>query len=102
MNRQHTTERVKMVAIGLKSDALGRTPRLLLWNSTLPLQPPPHAAVSDVDRFAEHQRAATNDAGNAARFARSNRFFRHAAVSKGPMEPHPRHTEVTALSHDLV
>jgi hypothetical protein len=73
----------------------------LPWNAALPLKPPFHAFVSEIDRIAEHERAASNDAADAVRVALSNGFLGHAAVSKGPMEPDLADAVVTALSHDL-
>ena len=44
----------------------------LLWNAALPLKPPLHALVSEIDRIAEHERAAPDDAVDAVRVALSN------------------------------
>jgi hypothetical protein len=72
-----------------------------LWNAASPLKPPFHALVSEIDRFTEHERAASNDALDAVCLARSNGLLRNAAISKGSMEPDSRHTVVTTLSYDL-
>jgi hypothetical protein len=45
------------------------------WDAALPLKPPFHARVSEVDRITEHERAASDDAVDVARVARSNGFF---------------------------
>ena len=73
----------------------------LPWNAVLPLKPPLHTSVSEIYRFAEHERTAANDAVDAVRGALSNGFLGHAAVSKRPMEPDLADAVVTALSHDL-
>ena len=44
-----------------------------------PLQPPPHAAMRHVHRLAEHERAATHDASDAARAALVDRGLGDAA-----------------------
>jgi hypothetical protein len=62
--------------------------RRLLWNAALPLKPPPHALVSDIDRLAEHERAAPNNAVDAARVTLADGLVCNAPVPKGPMEPH--------------
>lgn len=41
-------------------------------NAALVLKPPPHALVSEIDRLAEHERAAPDDAVNAVCLALSN------------------------------
>lgn len=46
--------------------------RPLLWNAALPLEPPPHALVSEIDRIAEHERAASDDAVDAVRVTLAN------------------------------
>jgi hypothetical protein len=45
---------------------------LLLWNAALPLKPPPHTRVSEIDRIAEHERAAPDNAVDAVRIAFAN------------------------------
>jgi hypothetical protein len=57
--------------------------------------------VSDIDRIAEHERAAADDAVDLPRVALSNGLFRDAAAPKGPMEPHASHPMLTTLSNDL-
>jgi hypothetical protein len=46
----------------------------LVWNAALPLKPPPHALVSEIDRIAEHERAAPDDAVDAERVTFANGF----------------------------
>ena len=46
--------------------------RSSLWNAALPLKPPPHARVSEIDRITEHERAAPDDAVDAALATLSN------------------------------
>ena len=41
--------------------------RGLLWHAALPLKPPLHAVVSEIDGVAEHERAAPDDAVDTAR-----------------------------------
>ena len=75
--------------------------RSLLWNEILPLKPPLHALVSEIDRIAEHERAAPDDAVDTAHAALLNGLLRNAAVPKGAVEPHAPYAMVTALAHDL-
>jgi hypothetical protein len=44
----------------------------LFWNAALPLKPPSHALVSEIDRIAEHERAAPDDTVDAARVTLAN------------------------------
>ena len=67
----------------------------------LPLKPPPHALVPEIDRIAEHQWTTSYDAVDTARIAFSNRLLGHAAVSKGAMEPHPAYVVNAAVPHRL-
>jgi hypothetical protein len=46
--------------------------RPLFWNAALPLKPPPHALVPEIDRIAEHERAAPDDAVDAVRVTLAN------------------------------
>jgi hypothetical protein len=57
--------------------------------------------MSEIDRLAEHERAAADDAVDVPRVAFSNGLFRDAADPKGPMEPHASHPVLTTLSNDL-
>jgi hypothetical protein len=49
--------------------------RSLLWNPALPLKPPPHTPVSEINRLAEHERTAAHDAVDALRGTLSNGLF---------------------------
>src|SRR5262245_11088424 len=50
-------------------------------NASAALEPPAHALVPEVDWLAEHQRAAADDAVDAAGVAFPDRVIRHAALS---------------------
>jgi hypothetical protein len=57
--------------------------------------------VSDIDRLAEHERTAPDDAVDAARGALSNGVLRDASMPKGPMEPHVPDAMFTAIPYNL-
>lgn len=55
----------------LSTSRIRATLSLLTWimrSAALSLKPPPHALVSEIDRLAEHERAAPNNAVDAVRF----------------------------------
>jgi hypothetical protein len=56
----------------LARDRLAPLMELLPCHATLPLKPPPHALVSEIDRIAEHQRTASNDTVKTLRVALLN------------------------------
>lgn len=70
-------------------------------NAPPPSEPPPHAAMSEVDRLAVHERATADDALDAASFAFSDRFFGHAALAERPMQPHSADPALATLTHEL-
>jgi hypothetical protein len=72
-----------------------------LRHAALPLKPPLHAPMSEIDRIAEHERATSDDAVDVPRLALSTGLFRNAASPKGPMEPHSAYTIVSALPDHL-
>jgi hypothetical protein len=72
-----------------------------LRNATALLQPPSHAPVPNVDRLAEHEGAAPDDAIDASCLALANGLFRHAPFPKGTVKPHPAYATLCALPHQF-
>ena len=57
--------------------------------------------MSEIDRLAEHQWTAANDAVDIGGFAGSNRFLRYAPITNRSMKAHPRNTGVDALANHI-
>jgi hypothetical protein len=66
----------------------------------LPLEPPSHALMPDIDRVTKHERAASNDAFHSKTFALADSLFRDAAFAKRPVKPDLRHATLFALAND--
>jgi len=87
--------------LGEENPQGSRARRASARHAAAPLEPPAHAAVPDVHRLDEHQRASAHDALEAAFPAQPHRGLRHAAPAKRTMEPEASDAAVRGLPHDL-